>query len=218
MDLRAAIFDLDNTLHDKAATERLLAVEQYGAFALQDIGVQRDEWLAAFAELHTQRIAKPEVFEQLGRRFKLSNQMAASLLEHFDSTLGPRAVALPGAIELIHACKARGLKVGIVTNGRDSFQRSKVTGLGLASIIDVVFTSGGFGFKKPDLRIFEACLAALAVESCAAVYVGDDFAADMEPALALGMVAVWKSPATSERVAFSSDQLAEIQAFVQSAP
>jgi HAD superfamily hydrolase (TIGR01549 family) len=110
------------------------------------------------------------------------------------------------------------LKVGIITNGRDTFQRSKVAGLGLTNAIDAVFTSGGIGFKKPDLRIFEACLAALAVEPSEAVYVGDDFAADMEPALALGMVAVWKSTATSEQVAFSSNLLSEIQAFIQRAP
>jgi HAD superfamily hydrolase (TIGR01509 family) len=218
MSLRAAIFDLDNTLHDKAATEWLLAVEQYETFALDGLGVQRIEWLDVFAELHAQRISKPEVFDQLGRRFRLSIQASASLLEHFDSTLGSRAISLPGATELIYACKFRGLKVGIITNGRDAFQRSKVAGLGLTNAIDAVFTSGGIGFKKPDLRIFEACLAALAVEPSEAVYVGDDFAADMEPALALGMVAVWKSTATSEQVAFSSNLLSEIQAFIQRAP
>ena len=45
----------------------------------------------------------------------------------------------------------------------------------------------------------------------AAVDVGDDFAADMEPAISLGMHAVWKSTFTSPEVAFCSDQLNEIR-------
>ena len=86
--------------------------------------------------------------------------------------------------------------------------------MGIAQNLDAVVTSGGLGIKKPDLRIFRACLQMLDVEPNDAAFVGDDFAADMQPALELGMRAIWKSSSSSPQVAFSSDSLNEIQAFL----
>lgn len=88
--------------------------------------------------------------------------------------------------------------------------------MGLEGLIDATFTSGGFGVKKPDHAIFLACLAQLGVPPEAAAFVGDDFQADMEPALQIGMVAVWKNPGSSDQVAFSSMELKEIQAYLRS--
>ena len=110
------------------------------------------------------------------------------------------------------AARGRGLKIGVVTNGRDAFQRSKIAGMGAAAHIDATVTSGGFGAKKPDHRIFAACLGELGVAPSEAAFVGDDFEADMEPALALGLHAVWKTKLQSPRVAFCADELPAIHA------
>ncbi|MFN9042734.1 MAG: HAD family hydrolase [Betaproteobacteria bacterium] len=75
-------------------------------------------------------------------------------------------------------------------------------------------TSGGFGSKKPDLAIFRACLSALQVNAEDAVFVGDDFDADMKPSLVLGMRTVWKSPEGSTAVSFCSNSLSEIRAYL----
>ena len=73
----------------------------------------------------------------------------------------------------------------------------------------------GHGFrKKPDLAIFRACLSALQVNAEDAVFVGDDFDADMKPSLVLGMRTVWKSPEGSTAVSFCSNSLSEIRAYL----
>ena len=121
---------------------------------------------------------------------------------------------MPGAIELLAKARAAGLKTGIVTNGRDQFQRSKVAGLGLSPYTDCVVTSGGFGCKKPDPAIFQECLSILDVTAAESVFVGDDLDADVAPAVKLGMRAVWKSPHCSQQATFCSPSLHEISAFV----
>jgi len=73
------------------------------------------------------------------------------------------AVPFAGTHELVAWCKSRSLKVGIVTNGRDAFQRSKIAGMGLDSAIDAIFTFCGYGVKKPDQAIFVAYLEQLGV-------------------------------------------------------
>jgi HAD superfamily hydrolase (TIGR01509 family) len=214
MTLKAVLFDLDDTLHDKSATLRAVAARQYETGGLAQRGVPECDWLQQYLALNNQRIEKTEVFDRLRQRFDLPQPLAASLLADFDDTLGAQARPFAGAIELVRSCRSRGWKTGLVTNGRDAFQRSKVAGLGLAEDLDAVVTSGGLGIKKPDHRIFETVLKLLDVEPRETAFIGDDFDADMQPALQLGMTAIWKSSTPSPLVAFASDSLDEIQAFL----
>jgi len=216
MTLSAILFDLDDTLHDKSATLNRVGTLQHTDAHLAALGVSLETWLRHYIELNNQHIEKTEVFSRLASTFSLPSSLETRLLEDFDANLGKLAVPFAGAHELIAWCKSRCLKVGIVTNGRDAFQRSKIAGMGLDSAIDAIFTSGGYGVKKPDPAIFMACLEQLGVQPSEAAFVGDDLRADMEPAIALGMLPIWKSRIQSAQVAFSSDALPEIHAYLRS--
>jgi putative hydrolase of the HAD superfamily len=144
--------------------------------------------------------------------------LKTTLLEDFDRNLGSLAKPYQGVLELLGMCKQHGLKTGIVTNGRDQFQRSKIEGLEISQLVDSVVTSGGFGVKKPHHTIFLECLRQLSVSPEQTAFVGDNFQADMEPANALSMVPIWKSSVSSDIVAFSSDSLSEIQGFLFTSP
>jgi putative hydrolase of the HAD superfamily len=210
MPLLAVLFDLDDTLHDKSATLERVAGVQFTAFNLSSKAVTQSVWHERFLALNNERIEKAEVFRRLATEFSLPKALKNSLLADFDENLGKQACPYPGALDVLASLRQRGLKLGIVTNGRDAFQRSKIEGMGITKLIDSVVTSGGFGTKKPDPRIFAACLSELQVAPESAAFVGDDFAADMEPAIELGMLAVWKSAERSNRVTFSSNELAHI--------
>jgi HAD superfamily hydrolase (TIGR01549 family) len=210
----AVLFDLDDTLHDKSATLRAVSAGQFRDFQLETVGVDFEAWETAFVELNNLRIEKREVFRRLGQHFEIAADQVALLLDDFDENLGKSAKPYPGAFELLTACKAQGSKIGIVTNGRDAFQRSKISGMGIEGLVDAIVTSGGLGVKKPDPKIFHACLDALKVGPSDASFVGDDFDTDMLPSIALGMRAVWKSTKVSSAVAYSSDSLDEIRVFL----
>ena len=214
MPLRALLIDLDDTLHDKAASTTLVARNQYQWAQLEARGVQQDEWIADYVALNDMRIEKTEVFTRVGQQFKLEPELIARMLADFDTNFRKYVVPVLGATELLVEAKAAGLKVGIVTNGRDQFQRSKIEGLGLLPHTDCVVTSGGFGRKKPDPAIFHECLRILGVSATESVFVGDDLHADVEPAVKLGMQAVWKSQHSSPHAAFCSPSLHEISSFV----
>jgi len=210
MPLLAVLFDLDDTLHDKSATLERVAGTQFAEFSLSGHGVAQSVWHERFVALNNERIEKTEVFKLLATDFALPRALERALLEDFDENLGKLACPYPGAFDVLKTLKESGLKVGIVTNGRDAFQRSKIKGMGITPLVDSIVTSGGFGAKKPDPRIFAACLSELRVSPQSAAFVGDDFAADMEPAIELGMLAIWKSAEHSSRVTFSSNELAHI--------
>jgi putative hydrolase of the HAD superfamily len=62
---------------------------------------------------------------------------------------------------------------------------------GLAPLFDVVVTSQGCGFAKPDPRILHVALDSLGVPARHAAYVGDDPATDGGAARAAGVRFVW---------------------------
>lgn len=213
MILKAVLFDLDDTLHNKSETLRIFAQKQYES-VLVSLDIDKDIWINQYIELNNLRIEKTEVFNRLQMQFNLDNKIRNSLLEDFDNNLGKFAQPFPGAVELIRFCKESDLKTAIVTNGRDEFQRSKIIGLGIASMVDLVVTSGGLGIKKPDQRIFQACLDDLDIKPEYTIFVGDDFKADIEPAKKIGMSTIWKSTEKSCMADFCSDSFQEIHNYL----
>lgn len=191
--LKAVLLDLDGTLHDKDATLRVVAARQHGQFGLQALGVPAAAWEHHCLVLNRQRISKADVFAQLQARFTLPDALTAALGEDFDAHLGAAAVPVDGAHQLLVDCRAAGMKLAVVSNGRDAFQRSKLDGMGFTALVDALLTSGGLGIRKPDPRIFVAALDALAVPAQNAAMVGDDCDADIAPALAIGLRAVWRT-------------------------
>lgn len=214
MELRAILFDLDDTLHDKSATLQVIAAAQFASENLARHRIDAHDWGQAYLAFNKLHVEKEEAFYRLGKRFGLPAEMRTRLHQDYEEKIGLSVRAHRGAFALLNECKSRGLKVGIVTNGRDARQRRKIAGLGIAHLIDSLITSGAFGAPKPDHGIFRQCLSELATEAGNAAFVGDSFATDMEPALALGMQAVWKSNAKSASVSFASNDLSEIQTFL----
>lgn len=78
-----------------------------------------------------------------------------------------------------------------MTNGIDRVQRARLAASGLAPLFEVIVTSQGCGYAKPDPRILQVALAALRATAREAVYVGDDPATDGTAARAAGVRFVW---------------------------
>jgi len=134
MSLRAVLFDLDGTLHNKSATLRAVGAAQYQWAGLRALGIAAAHWESEYLVLNNQLIEKAEVFARLRSTFGLPKSVAAALLEDYDNNLGKSAILYAGAVDLLAACGAKGLKLGIITNGRDAFQRSKINGMGIANL------------------------------------------------------------------------------------
>lgn len=214
---RALLFDLDGTLHDKPASDARLAAHLHTQHQLASFSVDREHWRKRFVELHALALPKPEVFRRLAAEFGLSSRLVEALAADFDRDYRDHVVAMPGAEALLDFASHAGWKLGLITNGRDAMQRSKVAGLGWSARFGVILTSGGFGKRKPAPDIFLAAIGTLQVRAVDTIVIGDNFAHDIEPALALGMRAIWKSktPTTDPRLAFCSNPLAEIERFLR---
>lgn len=129
-------------------------------------------------------------------------------LAHFgveDDNLADRLVAeyrraqrgadrtFPGVSELLVPLRARGVRLGLLTNGPPDIQRHKLAYAGLADIFNAVAISGEVGVGKRDRMAFEHVQRALGVEG-PLLMVGDSW----DRPRARG--GVWKSPPKSSGI------------------
>jgi putative hydrolase of the HAD superfamily len=90
---------------------------------------------------------------------------------------------------LLESLRARGLKLGLVSNAFDPpwLLHRDLERMGVAERLDTAVFSSELGRRKPDPAIFERALEALGVEAGRALFVGDSLVADVGGAAALGM-------------------------------
>lgn len=110
-----------------------------------------------------------------------------------DAFWGPRyrGWLYPGCAEALTTLHRAGVRMGVITNNTATgrMMRGALAAVGLADCFGPVVCSCDIGAKKPDPRIFNAALAALAPppgNSGAVLYVGDSPANDLAGALASG--------------------------------
>ncbi len=100
-------------------------------------------------------------------------------------------VPYAGAVETLATVRERGIRTALLTNGEARNQRRSVEQHALAQYFDCIVIEGEFGAGKPDERVFRHAMQACGCAPEATWMVGDSLEADIAPAIALGMHAVW---------------------------
>ena len=95
---------------------------------------------------------------------------------------------------MIQKLKSKGIKVGIITDGRVSGQKRKLQALGLDKLIDdIIITDelGGTQFRKPCDIAFRIMQRRWGLPFEQMVYVGDNAEKDFQAPKQLGIRSVW---------------------------
>jgi len=105
----------------------------------------------------------------------------------FDHYAGASAWRLrEGTRDALAALTARGLHLGVVSNF-DQRLTELLHHLEIASFFECITIPARCGARKPAARIFRSALRELGVESCHALYVGDDAEEELAAVRALGL-------------------------------
>jgi len=99
--------------------------------------------------------------------------------------------AYPGVLSLLQRLKDRGTRMAVVSNSFDGHTKLIMEKLGLSQFFEVLVDSGDARAYKPMKEPFDYALGGLGVESTSALYVGDEYLADMVGAWRAGMKSVW---------------------------
>jgi HAD superfamily hydrolase (TIGR01509 family) len=112
------------------------------------------------------------------------DRFRAMTLEMVDEFIIP----LPGAKVTFAALRERGVRTAVLSNGWSPLQVRKAQRAGFDG---PVLASADLGVQKPDVRAFDALIAALGTLRENTWYVGDDPRCDVNGARDAGLHAVW---------------------------
>ena len=176
--IKGVIFDLDDTLYDEKDYVRsgYMAVAAY----LGDKDAVDVMW-NYFEE------GKPAIdayLSSVGR----DSEKAHCLEVYREHT--PDITLRDGVAELIAELKSKGVKVGIITDGRVSGQEKKITALGLYDMVDdIIITDslGGVQFRKPNDISFRIMQNRWRIPFEQMIYIGDNPSKDFQAPSQLGM-------------------------------
>jgi putative hydrolase of the HAD superfamily len=208
---RAILFDLDDTLIRAYARPELVWPRVTAEFAAELAPLAPLEVAAAIQanagafwadpERHRhwrQRLAASRR-EIVNRTFAtleragapLARELADRIADRFSGLREAELCLHAGACETLDALRARGVLLGLLTNGAAETQRSKLARFELAPRFDHVQIEGEHGFGKPEERAYRHALSALGVSASDSWIVGDNLEWEVAAPQRLGIHAIW---------------------------
>jgi putative hydrolase of the HAD superfamily len=187
--MKLALFDLDNTLFDRANVYRVWAKWYVEMVGLEQAEV---EWFCEMDEdgFADRRTVWTKAKERFGLREPVDELLASYRSAYLDVCKPDDTV-----LETLQLLREGGWRIGIVTNGAMPHQAEKAERLGLLPAVDAFCGSGALGVEKPDRRIFDEairrCTGGDPLNREACWMVGDAPIPDILGGRAVGLRTIW---------------------------
>ena len=192
--IRAVVFDLDDTLYDQRQ-HLAEAFRSVGRLLEELFGLNPEEVAGKLLRLaRVEGSASGRLFDHLLEEYGIKpergiiGRMVSAFYAYKPSKLKPYR----GVVETLQWLKKRGLKLGLLTDGRPELQRAKLKALGLEGFFDAILITDEFGrdFRKPNSAAFLEIARRLNVKPEETAYVGDNPLKDFLGARKAGMAAI----------------------------
>lgn len=193
-------FDLDHTLWD---FEKNSALAFEAILKKHDINVNIEEFVALYVPINAKywklyqdnQVTQQEL--RYGRlkdafdavNYLVSDDLIQLLSEEYIQYLPQYNHLFEGTIELLDYLKPK-YKLHIITNGFNEIQYNKLKNSNIAHYFETVTNSETAGYKKPSPHIFHYALDLAKSKKETSIMIGDNFEADIEGALNVGIDAI----------------------------
>lgn len=210
--LKTIFFDLDNTLWDHDAAQEFAIQKVYenishiygitgGAEQFAKIYTLCNDQL--WAAYRHGKVAKEEI--RLSRFLKLlqaydinDSNLAENISQMYLEIYPTSTILIKDAIAVLKALENR-YTLGIISNGFSRVQDEKLIGSNLKQYFSYIVKSEDVGKPKPDPVIFYHALEKSGVRAEEALFIGDDYDADIVGAVNVGIQTIWFCPKADVR-------------------
>ena len=228
MQIKAVLFDLDDTLYGEfpiCDREGFLAV---GRYAERELGIPCDQFVTALQTgkkaLHDRLYGEPESHDRVLYAKTTLEMLGINPIRHAEKMHKAYWDAVfrnmklrEGVHELFDVLRARGVQVGICTNMLADIQMQKLCLLGLDERVDFLVTSEEAGADKPKPAIFELALVRAGCTAEEALMVGDTFKHDILGAHHAGIEGIWLHIGSDRAVEKPGLRYSEARSFPEAA-
>ena len=193
-------FDLDHTLWD---FEKNSALAFNTILKKHTIDVAIEEFVALYVPINIKYwklYQEDEVTQQelrYGRlkdvfdliKYEISDDLITLLSEEYIHYLPQYNHLFEGTVELLEYLKPK-YKLHIITNGFQEIQDNKLKNSNILHYFETITNSENAGYKKPSPHIFHYALDLANASRETSIMVGDNFEADIQGALNVGIDAI----------------------------
>lgn len=170
------LFDLDGTLVETAPEIMDAVNDTLGRFNLPLVSQQQvNDWIGhGTLELLVQALAdRSGVPVEQVRSGELLRQMVPIYDGFYQQRCGTRSHLYPHVRETLHALRAQGVKLAVVTNKEGRYTQVVLAVHQLEPLFDAVVSGDTFPAKKPNPVGVAHCLAQFGVTASRTLFVGD---------------------------------------------
>lgn len=210
--LQAILFDLDGTLRHNRPNYSQVFIEiaaSLGVPGSSEGRVKSQRWLHYYWAQSEEMLAdraeyedQPEYFwanharrwlEAYGCSAEMAAGLATAISQRMADEFKPQEWVAPDVPETLDCLREAGYRMAVVSN-RNQACGEELERLGLLGYLEFALTSGEVNSWKPDTKIFEHALQQLDLQPEDALYVGDNFYADVIGARRAGIHPVLIDP------------------------
>ena len=214
MDIRALLFDVNGTLLDIETDEGLEEIYRAIAHFLAYQGISLHRWEVRdlyFQIMRQQRAESAEMFGEWDALEVWRELLHNKASDYTRSLPSEKRKQLPLFLAELHRGIARKrlrlypqvqetldqlrsyYRMAVVSDAQSAYAVPELHAMGLLKYFNPIIVSGDFGYRKPDLRLFQKALDALQVRPEQAIFVGNDSYHDIFGAQQVGMNAIFIS-------------------------
>jgi len=187
------LFDLDSTLCRSTQDDQRIHAQAFARAGVEPFCTPEDVRTVAstITDADTDHEFFRQVFERAAARAGAGPIDAEALARATIALRDPTAVEWrPGAQAALDRARKHA-NVGLVTNGTRTTQRAKLDTLGIADAFETIVYAADRTEPKPSPAPFETALAEIGASADSALYVGNDYRADVIGAKRAGLTACW---------------------------
>jgi haloacid dehalogenase superfamily, subfamily IA, variant 3 with third motif having DD or ED/haloacid dehalogenase superfamily, subfamily IA, variant 1 with third motif having Dx(3-4)D or Dx(3-4)E len=225
MELKGIVFDMDQTLYDREASD-LVAMERYFNDERPRFkpGITLD--YAQKAMQRADRLGGHFGWQRIVEYLKEAGVFSivpdpAEICAHFQVSYGSISVPYKDTIPSLLKLREMGLRVGLITNGKETNQWPKIRHLNIEKCFDAILIGSDPATCKPNAAIFNQMAELLSLKPENLMYVGDHPVNDVEASRNAGYTPVWITTMPwdfpeVERPEYEIDRIGEIVPLAQS--
>ena len=189
--IKAVLFDLDNTLIDFLKMKKLSCEAAIDAMIKAGLNINHDDGIKSIYELYGKHgMEEKTIFQKFLIKLnkKIDYKILAAGIVAYRRVRSGLLEPYPNVKSVLLKLKAKGLKLGIVTDAARLKAWIRLESMSLSGYFDVIVTFEDTGQRKPSKLPFKAALKLLNLKPKECLMVGDWPERDIKGARAVGML------------------------------